>query len=300
MVDFKNPTISDIRWIKELSFSSGLRSTDYTFCSLFSWSGNYYSNVLARFKDRILIKMSIGGEVYYGYPVGRGELLPAVLALREDAVQNHIPFRMSNIPEELLPEVKGLFETEPKVTLDERFSEYVYPAEKLVTLSGKKLQSKRNHLYRFRDNNPTWSFEPISRENIAECKAFADFWFEKSAAEKDEDFEDEIHALNIVFDNYFDMELDGGLIRTSDGVIAFTIGEPVSEDTFICHFEKANPEINGSYTVINQQFAEYITKKYPNVVYINREEDMGIESLRKAKQSYHPAFLLNKYTVTWE
>ena len=93
------------------------------------------------------------------------------------------------------------------------------------------------------------------------------------------------------------MGLDGGILKTQDGPVAFTMGELLSEDTFVSHFEKALYSVNGAYAAINQQFAVHITEKYPNVVYINREEDMDIESLRKAKLSYRPEFLVHKYTA---
>ncbi len=91
-----------------------------------------------------------------------------------------------------------------------------------------------------------------------------------------------------------ELGLTGGLLRKDGEVIAFTLGEPLSDDTFVVHFEKAFPEIQGAYTMINQQF---VLAECQNYKYINREEDTGDEGLRKAKLSYHPVILLSKYTA---
>ena len=94
-----------------------------------------------------------------------------------------------------------------------------------------------------------------------------------------------------------ELGLRGGLLRVNGEIVAFTIGEPVNEDTFVVHIEKAFPEIQGAYPMINQQFVTNACQEYQ---YINREEDTGAPGLRKAKQSYRPVFMVDKGSVTFK
>ena len=92
-----------------------------------------------------------------------------------------------------------------------------------------------------------------------------------------------------------ELELTGGILRVDGQIVAFTIGEPICSDTFVVHIEKAFPDVQGAYTMINQQFVEHECMDYK---YVNREEDTGDEGLRKAKRSYRPVFMVEKGVVT--
>ena len=101
-------------------------------------------------------------------------------------------------------------------------------------------------------------------------------------------------AINKALRDYDIIDLDGMIIVYEDRPIAFTIGSRISNNTFDVHFEKAMSGINGAYAAINYEFARYIRDKYPDIKYLNREEDMGIEGLRKAKESYKPHHMVEK------
>ncbi len=173
----------------------------------------------------------------------------------------------------------------------------MYEADKLISLAGKKLHGKRNHINRFKEANPDWLYEPITTENVEDCFQMALKWREEMQCEYDVEKRDEmcvtLNALRLMEE----LELQGGLLRSEPGgeVIAFTIGEPLNPDTFVVHIEKAFAEIQGAYPMINQQFAEHAAAEYR---YVNREEDTGAEGLRKAKLSYRPVFLVEKGIVT--
>ena len=96
---------------------------------------------------------------------------------------------------------------------------------------------------------------------------------------------------------YKELDLTGGVLRVNGNVVAFALGEPACEDTFVVHIEKAYSEVEGAYTMINQLFVEHACKGYQ---YVNREDDAGVEGLRKAKLSYKPALLLKKGIATRE
>ena len=184
-----------------------------------------------------------------------------------------------------------------QIEYDRDIADYVYEAEKLATLAGKKLHSKRNHVNRFQENNPEWVYESITPENVEDCFQMALKWREEMQCEIDVEKRDEmcvtLNALRLMEE----LNLKGGLLRArpQGEVIAFTVGEPLSEDTFVVHIEKAYASIQGAYPMINQQFVLHEAQDFK---YVNREEDTGAEGLRKAKLSYRPAFLVEKGVVT--
>ncbi|MGM9522235.1 MAG: DUF2156 domain-containing protein [Oscillospiraceae bacterium] len=298
MLEFRAPQLSDRAWIYELASRSNLHSADYSFGNIYCW-GKSITPMIARLGDRLLMRLSLRGKYMYSYPVGSGDLLPAVNAMMEDAEALGTDFIMRGITKDVLPEIMTLFPEEPEICSDENYADYVYLAENLANLSGRKYHGKKNHVNRFMAEHD-WRFEPITPANIEACHDMASEWFVSVGDERGTDYLGEIQALHNSFDIYFDAGYDGGIIWEGDKVAAFTMGERLSSDTYDTHFEKASPHVNGAYSIINQQFAKYLLEKYPSLVYINREEDMGIENLRKAKQSYHPEFLVEKLTAVWK
>ena len=171
--------------------------------------------------------------------------------------------------------------------------DYIYTVDKLTSLAGKKLHGKRNHIARFKDNED-WSYEPMTAENKQECYDMNLKWCDRRACKWNEDKSDEQCALNQAM-KYFDaLHLEGGILRKAGEIVAFTIGERLNSDTYVVHFEKAFPEIQGAYPMINQQFVMHNCQEYS---YVNREDDAGDEGLRKAKLSYYPDILLKNYTA---
>ena len=119
----------------------------------------------------------------------------------------------------------------------------------------------------------------------------------EDGAPEDETLRDEGHALARAFRYYEDLGLSGLLLRTEGKVAAFTMGSPITPDTFDIHFEKAYSEMQGAYPLINREFARWIRARWPEVRYLNREDDMGVEGLRKAKESYYPDLMVEKHSA---
>ena len=176
-------------------------------------------------------------------------------------------------------------------------ADYVYLAEKLITLSGRKLHSKKNHLNAFHKLYPQAEYLPITGDLIPACRKELESWY----AMRSEDLQNdpfigyERAAIHEVFDNYEAFQLKGGLIRIDGRVVAFTFGEALNTDTAVIHVEKADPNVRGAYPAINQGFVEHV---WSNMTYINREEDMGLPGLRKAKESYKPEKMIEKFNAT--
>lgn len=166
---------------------------------------------------------------------------------------------------------------------------------------GKKLHGKRNHIRRFEESHPDWQVEQITMDNLAECAEMDLEWNRRyrsldAAGEEAEARTrlDERHAMSRAFAHYEALGMDGLLLRTGGKVVAFTMGSPISADTFDVHFEKAYGEIQGAYPMINREFARWLQANRPGVRWLNREDDMGLEGLRKSKESYYPDRMVEK------
>ncbi|MGN8832906.1 DUF2156 domain-containing protein [Selenomonas montiformis] len=174
--------------------------------------------------------------------------------------------------------------------------DYVYLAEKLISLSGRKLHSKKNHLNAFRKMYPQAEYLAITEEIIPACRVELESWYQmRLTDEPDDPFIDwERRAILEVFDDYEYFGLRGGAIRLDGRIIAFTFGEQLNTDSVVVHVEKADPNIRGAYPAINQG---YVANNWSAMTYINREEDMGHEGLRKAKDSYKPEKMIRKFNA---
>ncbi len=171
---------------------------------------------------------------------------------------------------------------------------YVYTTEKLRTLTGKKLHGKRNHINKFKELYPNHSYEPLTVDNLEKIRPFLEEWYQKKA-ETDSSILTEKTALENALSNFEALKLQGGILLVDDKVVAFSIGEQLNEDTALIHFEKADTDYQGAYPMINQQFVEHA---WSHLTYVNREDDMGIEGLRKAKLSYQPDLMVEMYSAT--
>ncbi|WGX76751.1 phosphatidylglycerol lysyltransferase domain-containing protein [Paraclostridium bifermentans] len=184
--------------------------------------------------------------------------------------------------------------------IEERdYFDYVYDAEALRTLKGRKNQKKRNHLnYFLKEYEGRFEYKKLGKKEFADCIELLRTWASNKAEQGDVDdgIDDEFIGIEKIFDNYdvLEEEVKVAGVYIDNKLEAFTIGEYINEDMALIHIEKANPEIRGLYQYINQQF---LVHEFENVEFVNREEDLGIEGLRKAKLSYHPCKFVEKYTV---
>lgn len=175
--------------------------------------------------------------------------------------------------------------------------DYVYLVQDLINLSGRKFHGKKNHLNAFRKEYPDAKYLPITEEIIPKCREELNIWSEthKRANPDDPFIGYEQAAIHEIFDHFDKFKLKGGAILLNDKVVAFTFGERLNSDTAVIHVEKADPSIRGIYAAINQNFVEH---EWSDMIYINREEDMGIDGLRQAKESYKPVKLIEKFNAT--
>ena len=224
------------------------------------------------------------------------ELFDRIVMLAEEENQ---PLRMHCILEEEFQMIEQWYPGIYQMTLRRQDSDYIYLREKLATLSGKKLHSKRNHINRFIENYTDWKYESITAVNEDECAKMAMRWCLENCADEENNWEhdkiDESKLVVYAIRHRDELGMKGGALRAGGRIVAITLGEELTKDTFVVHFEKAFSDVQGAYPMINREFVRNELEQY---TYVNREEDLGEEGLRKAKLSYRPERLLDKGIIT--
>ena len=291
MINFKQIQLSDKIKIDACLNGNTFRACDFCFTNMFTWNAKFKTQYDIHNKTLFLRFTESDGLIYYMMPIGPMNIKDAMLEMMADAKANNVPFQMKGISSKMWEIIQEEMPNQFEYTHERNNDEYIYLSQKLIGLSGKKLQSKRNHINRFKLDNPSWEYFPlITQDVLAKCSEMLDQW-EDIKEDTDKSLKYDYIATKLMIEHFDDLKLKGGAIKVNGRIVAFSIGERLTEDTFVVHVEKAFGEINGAYTIINQQFVEHEGYKYN---YINREEDMGIESLRKAKLSYQPDILLEE------
>lgn len=290
MLDFKPITIDIKNEYQKLAFCHQ-RSCLHTFQTMFIWGQAMYTVL-----DGFMVFLTKYGDKYtYLFPVGNGDIKHIIEILKNDAKERNIPFKLSGLNDDDAEVLNNLFPQKFLFSSNRDYEDYLYYADDLRMLPGKKFHAKRNHLNKFKKLYPDFLIEEINQNNVNKAWEFALKWYE---SRNDENIIYEQKALKCAFDNYASLGFEGMLLTVNEQVIAFTVASQTTSDTFDVHFEKASKDYDGAYTAINYFFSNYLFDKYLFVKYINREEDLGIQGLRKAKLSYYPCKMIKRITAT--
>ena len=298
MIDFQKLDIAAREKYDAFLMHNGERGCEYSFVNLYLWGRQR-----AAFVDGFLTLFSqFQRKSVYPFPIGQGDLKKVLDAIIHDARKRGLVCRFTSLTaadcatlEELYP---GKFFFHP----DRDACDYIYDINNLADLPGRKYQRKRNHVNRFRAAHPNCRAVLIDAALLPAVQEMVDKWFQdRMAPDAQDEYHTELVALRRAFDNWEALGLEGMALVEDGRVLAMTIGSMLGEKTFDVHFEKALDEVDGAYAAINQSFASYIRENYPTVKYLNREDDLGIEGLRKAKLSYYPDHLVVKFWADlWE
>ena len=269
------------------------------FTKLFMWRKAY--NIMWCIEDDILyFKAKFHDSEFALQPLCKKDrLFEAIDKLKAYFNDKNIEFTLSGLEENIVEELKNYPNGEFEFSTNRDDDDYVYNAIDLINLSGRKFHSKKNHLNSFRKNYLEAKYLPINNDIITLCKITINGWYKKRLALTPDDpfIGAERDAIIEVLNNFEQLKLKGGALFLVNKVMAFTFGEQLNEDTAVIHVEKADPDVNGAYTAINQAF---VANTWQDMTYINREEDMGIEGLRKAKESYRPVKMIKKFTAIFK
>lgn len=291
---FHKVTLKDRDAVIALTEHNPYRNCDYSFSNLYCWSG-LYGTEIAFHKGMMMVRFSNPAHDRQAYlvPIGTGDLREVLEDLRTDLREegeDHII--LMSVTNKALETLQALNPEQIRDISDRDYCDYIYLREKLATLAGKKLQSKRNHVNKFERLYPEWTYEEITADNVEKCIALEGVWLDNTDTDSEKLTERKVvlEALR----NREAIGLTGGCIKVGERVVAFSLGMPVTDDTFDVNIEKADTEYEGAFAIINREFARHVPEKY---LYLNREEDLGVEGLRKAKLSYKPETILCKNTV---
>lgn len=289
MLKFRELQIEDKQLADKILYPLNYRLCEFCFGDLFLWR-KIYNTEVAFENDFMFVRYMSDNKRYYLFPAGSGDIKSALQELYRQAVDEGDEFRLACVTPEMKEEIEEYFPGKFEYTPVRNSFDYIYNASDLITLAGRKLHSKRNHISRF-ERLGNWKYEDITKDNISLCEEMSNEWCKINGCRNNNSLFTESCAVKQAFKHFFDLELSGGVLYLEGRIVAFSMGQKLCNDTYIVHIEKAFSDVEGAYTMINREFAAHNCKDF---VYINREDDAGDEGLRKAKLSYHPAILLEK------
>ncbi len=292
MIDFKPITPDQRELYNRYLQQNCCHGSEHSFVNLFLWGRQRAAIV----EDHLVVFSQYNRKSVYLFPAGNGDKKPVLEAVITDARKRGIPCRLVGLSQEDCALLETLYPGKLRYHFDRDSFDYVYDINDLADLPGRKFQKKRNHLNRFRQACPEHTLKPITPENMPEVEHLVATWY-RLRLEQDphSDFALEQAAIRRAFAHWQELGLEGLLLRTPEGPVAMTMGSRLCCDTFDIHFEKALDIADGAYGAINNGFARYLRDKHPEIQYLNREDDMGLEGLRKAKLSYNPHHMVEKH-----
>lgn len=291
-IPFRAITPEDRTQYQELLALCDERGCEFSFANLYLWGRQR----IAFLHGHALFFSQFNRRTVYPYPVGNGEKKEPLQAIINDAAARGIPCRITGLSEADKEIVENLFPNRFRFHCDEDAFDYVYDINDLADLSGKKYHAKRTNLNRFAEQFPHAHTEPLSDINIPAVEKLLHEWFESRLREDpDADFHMERAALGKALRDRETLQMCGLVLMDGERALAVTLGSLLSPNMMDVHFEKGASDVPGAYAAINCAFARYVRENYPTVHFLNREEDMGIEGLRRAKQSYRPHHMIRKY-----
>ena len=296
MIDFQRLDLSEKARFDEILMNCGQRGCEYSFVNLFLWGRQKAAFV----EGRLVLQSQFDRRCIYPFPVGGGDLKAALDAIISDARERGIPCYLTSLKPEECELIESLYPGSFSFHSARDNYDYVYDINALADLKGRKYQKKRNHLNNFRKANPDIAFVPMEEADPKELEAMLEQWYiQRTQANPDMDFHLEQVALGRAMRWRKELGLEGLVLLVEGKIAAFAMGSRISPDTFDIHFEKALDE--AAYPAINQGFAAHLREKYPELRWLDREDDMGLEGLRKAKLSYNPDLMIEKYWARlWE
>ena len=300
-MNYKNLTLQDREKFNAAFRRDPRRQCESSFGVTYLWK-DIYKTTYAEYGNFFILKYTLPetDKVAYAFPFGdptNDEALKDIIELlkAESEAEGH-PLFIGPMVKEDMERMERVFPDAFEFFSSRNEFDYLYSREKLATLAGKKLHGKRNHIARFKDN-PNWAYEEITDANIAECVELDKIWLAHQLENGGEVLEaviEEQSAVHYALKNLKALGLTGGAIRRDGKLVAFSIGEPLTEDTYDVHIEKALGEVQGAYAVMNQEFVLHNCEGF---TYVNREDDNGDEGLRRSKLSYYPEILLEKFVA---
>ncbi|MBP7551985.1 MAG: DUF2156 domain-containing protein [Spirochaetes bacterium] len=290
-LNFKPIDLSVKENFKRYFYSNKPDISEYTFTNLYVWR-NSRKISYAEYQGSLIIRACYNGENYLLPPIGK-DVKNTYVKILEWIKKSENENSVRRIPEKDINIIKSNIEiSDFKVVEDRDNFDYVFSSKDLAHLDGKKFSSKRNFYKKFL-NEYNLKYEKYKNEYKNKCIDLMNRWIDKK--KDDKTLNDEYEAIIELLNNFDNLNIVGSVIFADDNLAAFAFGEELNDDVFVIHFEKADTKYIGIYQTINKLFIENeAVEKYK---YINREQDLGIPGIRKAKESYYPEMFIKKYNI---
>jgi len=266
--------------------------SEFTFTNLFIWRQAYQLRI-SHLRNSIFLLSDRGDRSFFFPPIGEGDRVESFRVLLHYLQERGISPKIARTPESMVAQIDWK-ENGMRVDLDRDQSDYIYLVEDLVKLEGRKYHRKRNHIKQFKEKY-SYQYLSLTPEWISECLRMETEWCDLRHCEVVPGLANESVAIKEALTYFDQLNMKAGAILIDGRLEAFTLGEPLNPETVAIHIEKANPAFEGLYPTINQAFLENQWSEYP---FVNREQDLGEEGLRRAKESYFPHHMIHKYTIT--
>ena len=296
-IEFHRLTIEDKPIVDKFFRNRYYENSHFNFTNLFMWREPY--DIRLAVENSVMFMTSTWDNELKGLqPIGPEDKMEwAIDELIKYFAKQNTSLSIFGIEKSFAEVLKNYTAATFTVEADRNNYDYVYLSENLINLAGRKYHSKKNHLNSFHKSYPEAEYLPLTDELITGCKLELNGWYKKRSQDLPDDpfIGHEREAIIEVLNHFHDFSLKGAVIRLDNRIIAFTLGEQLNEDTAVIHVEKADPDVRGAYPAINQGF---VAHEWAHLTYINREEDMGLEGLRKAKESYKPVKMIEKFNAT--
>ena len=294
MIRFRPVTLHDKAVIERYTMHAETTDCNLAFANMFCWL-HVFRSAWAEVGGFLVIRFQIDGGEKIGYmqPVGEGDFAPLIPALREDAHAHGQRLRILGLTDRGRELIRDMHAGQFAFESDPAQEDYLYAADDLRRLAGRRYQPKRNHINRFTAAYPDYRYEELTPDRFDECMRLERAWRHAHEGHTSELCAEQL-AMRRGFARYEELGLRGGCICVGEKLVAFTYGSAVNDHTFDIHIEKADTAYDGAFAVINQLFARHLPERF---TLINREEDLGLEGLRRAKRSYHPIEIAHKYSA---
>lgn len=289
-IEFRELTLADKGLFDNFFKKCNLGISEYSFTNLFSWIDS--RNIkFAEFNNGLLIYATFEEEQYFLPPICSEDNDQIVREIFDLAVKKKLNPVIKRVGEQFAERMTSdLF----RIDEDRDHFDYIYNKEDMMHLKGRKFSNKRAFVKKF-TNLYDYEFVSYDKSMYAQAVKLSEDWLDKKGAD-DKDLHNEFLAIKRLLDNYDKLGVTGTVLRINNEVKAFAFGEMLNDDTFVIHFEKADTDYVGIYQAINQFFVKCCTPD--ECLYVNREQDLGNEGIRKAKMSYQPVKLLKKFNIS--
>lgn len=294
IIPFKPITAADADLLRSYTMEGKCMNCDMNVANLCSWQFLYHTEY-AVVEGFLVLRFVSDGHVTYMKPMGKGDLRHVLELLMADARSLGDTLRMACV----CPCAQGMMEESMPgafaYSVNRDRADYLYLREKLVTLSGKKLQPKRNHISKFKRTYPNYEYRPLTADLVDDCIRLGEEWCRTNDSCMQRAMQAEQRMIDYALHHIDELHIVGGTLWVDEKMVAFTFGARINAEAFDVCVEKADTAYEGAYAMINNEFVSRLPE---DITYINREEDLGLEGLRKAKLSYQPDLILDKMTAT--